>query len=164
MSLTHERLVELLAYDPETGTFTWRFSRRGISGGKIAGVVSKAIGYRYVCIDKKHLLAHRLAWFYITGEWPSGEIDHINGIRADNRWLNLRKATRTQQLVNTRLRSDNKSGYKGVVFHPQTGKWRTRIKRHGKIEELGLHLTPEAAHAVYLAAAHRVFGEFARGG
>ncbi len=162
MVLTVERLRTLLRYDTETGNFIWRCSRRGIAGGRIAGSVSRALGYRLINVDGKKYYAHRLAWLYTMGEWPPEQIDHINGNRDDNRRCNLRAATESQNKCNTPRRRNNCCGYKGVHFHKETGKWRARIKFRGLICELGLHDTATLAHSAYVHAAHRLHGEFAR--
>lgn len=98
----------------------------------------------------------------MTGEWPPDEIDHINGVRDDNRWVNLRIATRGQNLCNARRRSDNTSGYKGVCWDANKGKWLASITINRKNKFLGHYETPEAGHEAYFVAAREHFGEFAR--
>jgi hypothetical protein len=159
MGLTAERLRELLIYDPETGVFTWR-QKTGCKGyvGKVAGCIAKSEGRVSVGIEGRRYRAHRLAWLYVYGEWPS-EVDHINGDGLDNRLSNLRLATRSDQGANTKRRRDNSSGIKGVVWHPQSRKWRVQIKR-----DVGLFATKEAAARAYIEAAAQRFGEFASDG
>lgn len=161
MTLTASRARELFTYNPATGDLTRRISVRGYRAGGIAGT-AKVNGYRGVIADGRGYLVHRLAWLMETGEWPANDIDHINGDRADNRWENLREATRSQNNGNMRLRKDNSSGFKGVCFHPQSGKWRAVIWAKGRRHHIGLFATPKAAHDAYMDEAKRHFGEFAR--
>ncbi len=119
-------------------------------------------GYRVIRIDNQLIMAHRLAWLYVHGELPSGEIDHINGDRSDNRLANLRLATRVQNNQNTKTRTDNTSGHKGVCFHKQAGRWMAYINASGKRTYLGLHNSKEEAAQAYAAAAQELHGEFAR--
>lgn len=152
--LTVERLRELLDYDPDTGLFTWRVrTSKCVTVGAIAGCLDK--GYLRIQIDRRLHLAHRLAWLYITGDWPPAQIDHINGIRDDNRIANLRAATRAENMHNRRKpHSNTTSGYLGVSRY--RGKFMAQIKLDGKSKFLGLFDTPEEAHAVYLEAKRRL--------
>jgi hypothetical protein len=93
---------------------------------------------------------------------PAGEVDHINGVRADNRIANLRLATMSQNRANAKRRSDNRSGLKGVSWCAPRSKWRAQIKTGGRSQHLGLFGSAEAAHAAYSREATRVFGEYAR--
>ena len=157
-SLTQSRLRYLLRYDPDTGLF-WRL--RGVQGfakGVQAGSLHKASGYIYIGVDRKSYRAHRLAWFYMTGEWPS-EIDHINRERADNRWRNLRVATRSQNNVNSRVRSDNSSGVTGVIKRGR--RWSAYITEDGRQNYLGTFATKPEAIAARNNAALAMYGEFA---
>jgi hypothetical protein len=155
------RLREVLSYDPETGAFTWLVSTaRHRRIGDVAGCVKD--GYRQIGIDGRRYRAHRLAWLWMTGEWPSAEIDHINGDPADNRIANLRPATSSQNKANARLRSDNSSKLKGVSYDRQRQKWLARIVLAGRARNLGRFTDPAAAHAAYAEAAAKHFGEFAR--
>jgi hypothetical protein len=107
-------------------------------------------------------MAHILAWYIHHGVWPTDEVDHRNGIPLDNRISNLREASRWQQLGNTRLRSDSRSGVKGVRQSRNGKRWLAHIKRNGKACRLGTFDTIEEASAAYALAAKNVFGEFAR--
>lgn len=158
--LTQERLKDLLHYDPETGVFTWRVAKRGIRAGAVAGAVHKDSGYILIGIDKKSYRAQRLAWLYMTGEWPPALVDHRNLDRADNRWANLRAATRAQNNANTRSRAHNKLGIKGV--RAVGSKFRAIITIDGNPIHLGYFPTADEAHAVYVRAANDRFAEFAR--
>jgi hypothetical protein len=161
MTIPYERLREVLDYDPEIGKFTWACSRlgRGCVRGKAAGCV-KGEGYHYITIDGYGYLAARLAFLYMTGEWPEYEIDHINLIRTDNRWKNLRAASRKQNAANVPAHKDNQCGFKGVK--KCRGKWQARIMASGVNVHLGSFCSTKEAHAAYCAAAVRNFGDFAR--
>lgn len=98
----------------------------------------------------------------MTGEWPVNDIDHANGGRSDNRWLNLRGATRGQNLANKKMDARNTSGFKGVSWSQKSQKWQAHIKVQRKSMFLGFFDTKEAAHAAYCVAADHHFGEFAR--
>jgi HNH endonuclease len=164
MELTQERLKELLDYDPETGEFRWKKSRKGSRRfvGDRAGCIRNNDGYRQVIIDYKAYLEHRLAWFYTTGVWPN-KIDHknVDGPKDDNRWCNLRVAEPSENNANARKRSYNKSGYKGVVWVEEKRKYRARITVNKKIIFLGYFNAAQEAHAAYCSAAIKYYGEFA---
>lgn len=161
VELTHDLVKQRLVYDEITGVFTWRTNWYKVLAGQIAGV-EMPDGYWRISIYRNQVLAHRLAWFYIHGAWPKGEIDHINGNRSDNRIVNLRVATRRQQLMNQKLLKRNKSGYKGVHFVKDVKKWNAQIKIDGKSTSLGFFDDPKEAHAAYVEAAERAFDKFAR--
>ena len=115
-------------------------------------------------IDHHAYGAHVLIWVWMTGEWPSVEIDHENLKRADNRWSNLREATHSQNMANGRKYRNNTSGYKGVFWENRKSpkKWRAMIDINGKHKHLGYHSSKEEASAAYNKAADELFGEFAR--
>ena len=151
MELTQERLKELLHYDPEIGVFTWIGHRGSSIPGGIAGKAHN--GYLRFRIDKKTYAAHRLAWLYVTGANPRNQVDHINGIRNDNRFSNLRQATAAENKQNIRLAlSTNTSGLLGAHFHKRRKKWTSSVMRDSVRVRLGYFSTPEEAHAAYLAA------------
>jgi hypothetical protein len=163
-----EQLREMLDYNPSTGGFRWRYRFdkdapwNGRLAGKPAGHVCKTLGYVLLSVDGRLCRAHRLAWLYMTGEWPSEEIDHINGDGLDNRFANLRVASRSQQTMNTRAHRDSASGLKGAYWDKRTSTWLAQIKHEGKQHYLGKYQTAEEAHAAYCEAARRLHGEFAR--
>lgn len=159
--LTYERLRELFHYDPATGLFT-RLVRQGHTHpGEIAGGLSEK-GYVRIYIDGRKYRAHRLAWLYVTGEWPENEIDHKNTDRSDNRWDNLRPATGAENSRNRRTPSNNTSGFKGVFWQKREKRWHAVIDLNGKRVVLGRFLTVEEAHAAYARAAQEHYGEFSR--
>jgi|DEB0MinimDraft_10_1074344.scaffolds.fasta_scaffold06694_3 hypothetical protein len=164
--LTHERLLEVLDYNPKTGVFRWkmRASPRASAGG-IAGCIN-AKGYRIIRIDKCNYREHRLAWFYMNGEWPPKWIDHVNRNRADNRISNLRLANAKDNAGNAGLFSTNTSGFRGVTQRKTVNKrpYQASIRIHGRLQYLGMFATAEEASAAYEAAASKHFGEFHRGG
>lgn len=155
--LTADRLRHLLDYDPLTGSFTWRYrvSQR-ILAGHFAGGPSKGDGRWRITVDKKKYLAHRLAWLHVYGEWPAGQIDHINGDghTGNNRIAELRSVTSQVNTQNqTRARSDNKhSRLIGAHYDKQYGSWRSSIGHNGKQNYLGTFPTREAAHEAYVKA------------
>jgi hypothetical protein len=143
---------EHISYNPETGLFKWRIDvNNKVHAGDIAGV-KRGNGYIHIGFGYRLYSAHRLAWEYAHGEIPEGmQIDHINGIRDDNRIENLRLATPTVNRQNLRKAlSNSSSGFLGVS--PSRGKWRSRIKVSGKFIHLGVYNTPEEAHEAYLVA------------
>lgn len=158
--LTAERLRALVSYDQSTGVFIRLLTRAAnAQSGSVAGW-SRADGRRRILIEGRYYYAHRLAWLYMTGEWPTAQIDHINGDPADNRFINLREATRTQNCANIGLPRHNTSGLKGTTA--VKGRWQAQIQVGGKKIYLGKYATKEEAHAAYLSAAKTAFGEFAR--
>jgi hypothetical protein len=161
MKPTAERVREVLDYNPLTGSFVWRISPcNSTPAGSLAGADSE--GYRLIRLDGGRYKGHQLAWLYMTGEWPSRQVDHEDTNRSNNRWGNLRLATGSQNKANMGKRSDNTSGFKGVCWYPTTKKWRAGIGCQGKVKTIGYFKTPEEAHAAYCEEAKRLFGEFAR--
>jgi hypothetical protein len=154
----------LLDYNPTTGDLIWRpRPTEGLTGrarqdavrfnnlraGKVAGGHNNQ-GYLMLNRRGVRMPAHRIAWLLMTTCWPADQIDHINGVRDDNRWLNLREATRVENLRNQRARS-NSTGFPGV--NRNCGKFMARLCSNGTSHFLGNYDTPEAAHQAYLAAA-----------
>ena len=110
-------------------------------------------GYIIVKFNGKRDRGHRVAWFLMTGEWPIGEIDHVNNQRNQNAWINLRDSTHQENQQNQKSPSkNNKSGYLGVSWHKQKQCWRATIYTNGKQKHLGLFNTPQEASECYLEA------------
>lgn len=150
-ALTQERLKELLSYDPETGVFCWLSNRTSsVRAGHQAGYLN-ATGYRTVVVDGRKHWEHRLAWLYMHGKWPDHYIDHINGVKDDNRIANLRDVTKQANQQNEkRARSSNKTGFLGVTNVGNL--FGARIYINKKLKYLGYFKTPEEAYEVYLDA------------
>ena len=162
--LTPERLRELLSYDPLTGVFTWnvRRSQRAEAGAQAGS--EKARGYVEIKIDGRLYKAHRLAFMWMTGEFPPEHVDHINGQKADNRWCNLRPATRSQNLCNQQQHRGSASGLKGAFWDAGKGRWFSAVRVRGSRFDLGYFDSAEDAHAAYCAAAKRLHGDYANFG
>lgn len=177
--LTANLLREILEYDPSSGIFTWKqrhaelFSDGKYSAvracsiwnaklaGKAAGCPS-AYGYTVIRIQDRLYGAHRLAWLYMTGEWPEGEVDHRDLDKSNNAWSNLRPATHQQNSLNCKIRRHNRLGVKGVCFHKETGKYRARITTNREVISLGLYETPKMASAAYADASAKYHMEYGR--
>lgn len=147
------RLKELFCYDPDTGIFTRRISTNTHNkAGEVAGC-RQSTGYINIGADKRFYKAHRLAWLYVYGDWPDGFIDHINGVRDDNRIANLRIATNAENAQNQRKpRTNNKSGFLGVHFQPKKKLYAACIMIDGKSRTIGRFKKAEDAHQAYLEA------------
>lgn len=142
------RVNELLDYNAATGVFTWKQNRRGRGlKGTRAGSPDNH-GYRLIALDGSKFKEHRLAWFITHGIWPTLSIDHINGIRDDNRIENLREATQSEQNQNRKV--SPKARHPGVSFID--GKYRARINIDKKSIYLGQFNTPIEAQEAYLRA------------
>lgn len=149
--LTQERLKELLRYEPETGLFYWVKARPGVTNGKQAGCLQKTNGYVVIRIDRVLYLAHRLAYFYMHGVWPTNDIDHKFGNRSDNRIDYIRDVTKAVNGQNQRKpRKDNKLGLLGVSKFRD--KFHAQISINGKVTHIGYYNTPEEAHDAYIEA------------
>ncbi|NBW17980.1 MAG: HNH endonuclease [Caulobacteraceae bacterium] len=161
---THKEIQAALAYDPETGEFRWR------ADGRSAGTMVRRkvpVGrrrvsrYLVISIGRRSWPAHRLAWFYMTERWPGPVIDHINGDGLDNRFCNLREATKAQNAHNSKHAPlNNTHGLKGASRNKNTGRWQARIKVNGFTRCLGSFDTAEEAHEAYKAASKQYFGEY----
>jgi hypothetical protein len=157
LQLTQKMLREALDYDADAGVFTWRTT------GKEAGAIRNSGKRRKpswrIGIGGRQYARGRLAWFWKKARWPSPEIDHIDRDSLNDRWLNLREATRSQNEANKGPKRDNKLGVRGVcMWH---GLYRAQIYRGKKIF-IGNFPTLEAAHAAYLQVARKYDGDFLR--
>jgi len=136
--ITQERLKEVLHYDPGTGIFTNKITRgsRSVLGSE-PGCICTDTGYIVMNVDYCKYSAHRLAFLYMNGELPKIQTDHINGVRSDNRWDNLREVTASENQQNQRKSKRNKSGFTGVSWDKQTSKWHAQIMAGNKVIHLG---------------------------
>lgn len=162
--ITQERLKYLFSYSKYAGIFTRLVttSSRAVKG-VVAGS-SDFYGYLNIKIDGRTYKCHRLAWLYVKGIWPAEDVEHKNLKRGDNRWINLRlAASDSLNQANVGRRADNTSGYKSVHKRKGCSKFRARIQVNKRRISLGDFDTPKAAHAAYMVAAKKHFGEFARG-
>ena len=151
----------LLDYDPHTGVIRWKEATgRGgrATAGSAAGTINSE-GYVVVRIRGRDYRAHQLAFFLMKGRWPTAQVDHVNGVRSDNRMVNLREATHEQNAANSAKRRDSRAPFKGI--RAQRGKWVARIKDGGREYHIGTYETAEEASAAYHAEAVRRRGVFA---
>lgn len=149
--ITVDYLKQILNYNPDTGVFTWikRTTRADLLGKKAGSPHSS--GYISITIHNKKRLAHRLAWLYMTGTWPTNHIDHIDGDKTNNAFKNLRDVTRSENLHNVyKPKKNNKINLLGVSAHQ--GKWRMQIMIESNINRISGFKTPEEAHQAYLDA------------
>lgn len=148
--ITQERLKELVSYNQETGDFVW-ISDNGTKAkaGQEAGRIN-FYGYSVICIDGRTYPAHRLAWLYINGDFPRNNIDHLNGVRSDNRIVNLRDVTQQINCQNHRKQNGNKKELIGACFDKATGKFKAQIMHKGVNFHIGRFDTQEQAHMAYV--------------
>ena len=151
----------MFRYDPETGDIWWIESGKGKIKKKPAGTIVSN-GYKAIMIDGDRYYNHRIAWVLAYKSWPENQLDHINGIKTDNRLCNLRAATNAQNGKNIKINVKNTSGYKGVVWCKNTNKWRALIKVDGKSICLGRHKDKIDAINVRKNAEIKHFGEWNR--
>lgn len=152
-NLNASKLRELITYEPATGRFFWlKPTARCCKVGDIAGYTVNSHGYVRININGRSYGAHRLAFLIMTGEWPTYEVDHIDGDPSNNRWMNLREATRAQNNQNRRNAGVGRCN----------GKWRAYIKVYGIQRHIGMFDTEEEAIAAYRTVARQAFGEYAR--
>ena len=149
-----DQLKKYITYDPETGLFLWKLRTEDMfcpsktrsakhvcnvwnsrHAGKPTGSKSNA-GYIVITINSKQIMAHKLAWLYVYGEFPN-VIDHKNQVRCDNRIDNLRKSSYAENNKNASKRVDNKSGVTGVYWHSTNNRWTARINNNKKQVNLG---------------------------
>jgi hypothetical protein len=160
--LTAERLRALFHYNSENGHFTRR--QRTATRTKLnerAGSTTPR-GYRMLKIDRRSYQEHRLAWLYVYGQWPQGELDHADNDRSNNAIANIRPASRKENCFNQGKRQHNTSGYKGVSWHAGIRKWRARIAVESGRRHLGFFASVEDAARAYELAALKFHGEFAK--
>jgi hypothetical protein len=155
---------KILSYDPETGLFRRlvRTSNR-VREGEPAGGICRVHGYRTINVAGARVRAARLAWAFMTGEYPKGCIDHVNRNRADDRWVNLRLADHSTNGANMSVNRGNKAGLKGVTTTSR-GRFVASIGVKGAVRYLGIFGTPQEAHERYYQEAQTVFGDYASRG
>ncbi len=173
-------LRAFLAYDPETGILLWRprspdlftdgqksrehqcsIWNKAYAGKPAFTSVSKN-GYPHGTLFGQSYYAHRVIWALMTGHWPAKQIDHIDGDRQNNRWVNLREASRSENLYNSKKPASNKSGIKGVCWDNGRSKWLAQIGFNGRNHYLGVFDKIEDAASAYAEASARLHGEFRR--
>lgn len=159
--MTQDELKKMLRYSPKTGEFVWLVAKKGHCAGVIAGSLQSR-GYLQVGVNGRKYLAHRLAWFYMTGQWPERQVDHRDGERTNNKWKNLRKATPSENGNNRGQQVNNTSGIKGVSWCKNKRKWTARIKVGGTYRNLGYFPVIDDAATAYKVAAQHHHGEFAK--
>lgn len=162
MALSAARLRLLFHYDPETGIFTRRVTRGSMKAGQVAGS-KDVLGYLKVMIDERFYYLHRLAWLYVYGRLPKGDLDHIDEDKGNNRIRNLRPATRGQNMVNVSRWRHNTSGFKGVHFHAAAKRYEAYASHQGRKIYLGLFDTPEGAYAARSAKMRELHGPYYTG-
>jgi hypothetical protein len=147
--LTSTKLRELLKYDPATGQWEWLVRRSGTWPGRKAGTPNGE-GRIQIRIDGTKYYAARLAWLYMTGEWPTEVVDHINRVNNDDRWENLREASLSQNATNSDHWVSKHGLPRGV--HKVGRGFQSRISVDGKRVNLGFFTSPDEAHKAYLKA------------
>lgn len=142
--------LEWLAYDQETGVFTWKKSPSSrVRAGACAGRV-QSLGYLQIKLRGQLVYAHRLAWFFVTGKEPQFEIDHINGVRDDNRFANLRDVPRRINVQNLHTVKKKSGGLPGTSLNKKTGRWTARVVTDGKVTRVGPFDTEREAREAYV--------------
>lgn len=154
--ITQASIKSVLHYNPETGKFTWIESSRGRRAGDEAGCTNCG-GYRIIGIEGHLYYAHRLAFLYMTGRWPTNQVDHRDRNPSNNQWANLREATHGQNVIN-RFRKSKRGLPRGVLPHGK--RYRACCISEGVRTFSKSFATPNEAHAAYLAMARRIHGEF----
>jgi hypothetical protein len=157
--ISQDELKQRLHYNLETGVFTWLVDSRVRKAGDDAGFKHHT-GYIVIAINGRQYQAHRLAWLYVTGESPTGLIDHKDQVRDNNKFSNLRNATRSQNSLNSGIRVSNKCGFKGVFFVSSNNKFRAQAMLDGVKKHLGYFATAEDAHQAYVAFSKNNHGKF----
>lgn len=161
--ITAEEARSYLDYDPVTGVFTWKLKCGCKVPGTVCSHLSKA-GYVRIGFRGRLYQAHRLAWLYMTGDWPPEQVDHIDGVRSNNAWSNLRAATNAENTRNSKLPCTNSSGFKGVSWSKEVGKWHAYVKKDGRRKHLGYFSEKDEAARVVCDARLALHGPFANHG
>jgi hypothetical protein len=148
--ITQEQLKERIDYNPLTGVFVWKRPtyKSNVKIGSVAGCIDKS-GYKKIAIEGEPYMGHRLAWLYVHGEWPD-VVDHINGVRDDNRITNLRNVSYRENSQNREIHRNN--GAIPGVFPRSSGRWQARIGVEGVLIAIGTFNTKDEAYSAYLDA------------
>jgi hypothetical protein len=162
IDITVKQIKERLEYNPDTGVLTWRskVNKSPVKIGQQAGSLNTS-GYRQIPLFGKTRKASRLIWYMQTGVYPKKEIDHKNRIKSDDRWENLREATRSQNQSNRTIQSNNTSGYKGIVWRKNRSKWIAQVKLNGRYIHIGSFDNKKTAARHYRIAAKKYHGSYA---
>lgn len=157
--IRQERLKELLEYDPETGDWIWINAPKHNTrhNGKVAGHLRRD-GYRLIRIGGVAYYTGRLAFLYMTGHWPKDEVDHIDRDPSNDKWVNLREATSSDNKCNQTLSPRNTSGFRGISWNGALQKW----VAYANTSQLGSFNSIEEAIAARDAAAKQIQGDFAQ--
>jgi hypothetical protein len=156
LDLTLELANKFLEYNGETGVFSWRIPNGNYKPGPVKGSISSD-GHILIRVCGRRYPAHRLAWLMYYGIFPNGEIDHINRIGTDNRIINLRIVSRSENCKNRKIPSNNTSGYKGVSWNKGRNLWMAQISKDLKITTLGYFEDKLAAYEAYVKASLELF-------
>ena len=157
---TIDRLRELFSYDPETGVLVCRVARsNSIAGSEVGSIASN--GYMYVTVDYARMLVHRVIWAIHYGEYPEADVDHEDRNKRNNRIINLRDASRSQNNANSPAPSNNTSGIRGISWNARLGKWHAYISWHGERRHLGFFDNLNDASRARVDAEMELFGKFA---
>jgi hypothetical protein len=160
LSFPPTRLRELFRYDAENGELIWEMRvSNAVRSGTVAGCRHRS-GYWVVTMRGVQFLAHRIIWAFMTGAWPKEEIDHMNGIKDDNRWTNLRSCTRSENDQNSFRQCNNRSGYKWVFQRGGRSSWIARVQSNKRIVVKQGFKTKEAAYLAACEIAKELHGEF----
>lgn len=159
-NLSQEYLKSILAYDPETGVWIWKIHYFIRLVGAVAGSI-KQDGYRQIKIGNVDYMSARLACLYMKGRWPIEEMDHKDTNRSNDKWENLREATRAENTRNRNAKVTSLIGLKGVKL-TTSGKYEAAIRSKEDYKYLGTFDTPEEAAKAYADAATEAYGKFAR--
>lgn len=157
-----EYLRELFSYEPATGLLCWKVERGGTKIGGVAGAKRGESGYIQVSVDRKLYRAHLIIWKMMTGCEPLHHIDHENTVKNDNRWTNLREATKSQNQANQGPNCSNASGVKGVYWYKAYQCWTSQFTKDGVAYFIGYFDDIEEAKDAYQKKYREVYGEFAR--
>lgn len=165
--LTANYLRKILSYDPATGRFQWQWdnNKKPNINSRDTKKIAGSIGLnhrRAIKIKGKRYYCSRLAWLYVTGNWPVAEIDHINGDTLDDRIVNLRDCSRAENQRNVGVTARNTSGTKGVYWNSRAQAWLAQIRVGGKTHYLGTFRSSADAAVAYARAAKELHGDFWR--